>query len=260
MVTSGNICFWQGGSLWLGRGQGRTEWHEHHAHQIAIAVEGSCFFRSKPDAPWLPFTGAIIPSHRQHQFEYEGLIAHLFVEPETPEGRSLGRYFTGTGVCALPDVECDRVAPMLLAAERTQHTGDTLVADARAALGVLTACEVTTAPVDTRVIKAIEYVGMRVRAPLSLADAAGAAALSPGRFRHLFVQEAGTPFRSYLLWLRLNVAIKAAMNGASWTSAAHEAGFADSAHLTRTFKRMFGINPADLSSISGARANGVRSS
>jgi AraC family transcriptional regulator len=32
----------------------------------------------------------------------------------------------------------------------------------------------------------------------------------------------------------------------SWTEAAHAACFADSAHLTRTFRRMFGINPAAL--------------
>jgi len=32
---------------------------------------------------------------------------------------------------------------------------------------------------------------MRVREPVALADAASAAALSPGRFRHLFVQETG---------------------------------------------------------------------
>jgi AraC-like DNA-binding protein len=36
------------------------------------------------------------------------------------------------------------------------------------------------------------------------------------------------------------------MAGESWTAAAHGAGFADSAHLTRTFKRMFGMNPAAL--------------
>jgi AraC-like DNA-binding protein len=41
-------------------------------------------------------------------------------------------------------------------------------------------------------------------------------------------------------------AIQFAMAGRSWTEAAHAAGFADSSHLTRTFRRMFGINPAAL--------------
>ena len=49
-----------------------------------------------------------------------------------------------------------------------------------------------------------------------------------------------------MLWMRLNVAIQFAMAGQSWTEAAHAAGFADSAHLTRTFRRMFGMNPAAL--------------
>lgn len=246
-VSAGHICFWQGGSLWLGRGQGRSRWHDHHAHQIAITLDGICRFRGSTEEPWSDYAAAVIPSHRKHEFEFEGAIAHLFVEPETTQGRSLRRHFTGTGVSALPDAERSKMAPMLLDAHRKDLSGDALERVAQAALAALTGCEVMAAPVDTRVIKAIGYVSGRLLAPVSLADAAGAAALSPSRFRHLFVQETGTTFRAYLLWLRLNVAIKAAMQGASWTAAAHEAGFADSAHLTRTFRRMFGINPADIS-------------
>jgi len=33
--------------------------------------------------------------------------------------------------------------------------------------------------------------------------------------------------------------------GASVTSAAHQAGFSDGAHLTRTFRRMLGLRPSD---------------
>jgi len=248
MASTGQVCFWQGGSLWLGRGQGRSDWHAHHAHQVAVSLDGSCLFRSAAHEPWRPFAGAVIVSGRQHQFEFDGGIAHLFVEPETPQGRSLHSSFAGSGIAALPDAECHRMAQILALALRAGQGGDALVASARAAWEGL-AGGVAGTPVDLRVIKAIGYVAARVRAPVSLADAAAAAALSPSRFRHLFVQETGTPFRAYLLWLRLNVAIQAAMAGASWTAAAHEAGFADSAHLARTFKRMFGFNPASVASV-----------
>ena len=248
MVTGGHIGFWQGGSVWMGSGQGRSDWHAHHAHQVAVSLDGTCLFRSQVEDDWSAFAGAIIASHRKHQFEFKGTIAHLFVEPETPPGRALARYIADAGISPLPEAQCSQMAAMLLAAERLgqTETGEELVAVGRAALAVLTGAVSAGVPLDKRVVKAIEYVALRVRAPVSLGDAASAAALSPGRFRHLFVQESGTPFRAYLLWLRLNVTIKAAMAGTSWTVAAHEAGFADSAHFTRTFKRMFGINPADL--------------
>ncbi|MDB5857601.1 MAG: hypothetical protein JWQ76_1290 [Ramlibacter sp.] len=253
VTSSGHICFWQGGSLWVGRGEGRSDWHAHHAHQVAVSLAGSCSFRSDPGAAWTPFAGAIIPSHRKHEFEFKGAIAHLFVEPETPQGRSLQRYSSNAGISPLPDDACIRIATLLRRTESAGDTGAALVAAGQAALGILAGAVADGMPVDRRVVKAIEYVGIRVREPVSLASAAAAAALSPGRFRHLFVQETGTPFRAYLLWLRLNVAIESAMAGGTWTSAAHEAGFADSAHFTRTFKRMFGINPAELGNLSRRR-------
>jgi AraC-like DNA-binding protein len=45
---------------------------------------------------------------------------------------------------------------------------------------------------------------------------------------------------------RVESAIGAGMAGRSWTAAAQDAGFADSAHLSRTCRRMFGIAPAML--------------
>ncbi|MFH0976395.1 MAG: helix-turn-helix domain-containing protein [Spirochaetota bacterium] len=65
--------------------------------------------------------------------------------------------------------------------------------------------------------------------------------LSESRLIHLFTKQVGIPIRHYLLWLRLIDAIKLIVKGSSFTDAAYEAGFSDSAHLSRTFKKMFGL-------------------
>lgn len=80
----------------------------------------------------------------------------------------------------------------------------------------------------------------------TLGLAAKVAGLSEGRFRHLFVEETGVAFRPYLLWTRLNHALALASSGVSLTEAAYAANFADSAHLTRTCRRMFGVLPSAL--------------
>ncbi len=65
--------------------------------------------------------------------------------------------------------------------------------------------------------------------------------LSASRFRHLFAEEIGLPFRRYVLWRRLRLAVIEIQAGADATAAAHAAGFADLAHFSRTLKAMFGV-------------------
>ena len=101
-------------------------------------------------------------------------------------------------------------------------------------------------PVDPRVAMVVSWAAQRIDGAVTLGEAAREAGLSPGRLRHLFVEQTGLPFRTYLLWLRLNLAIARMVAGTSLTEAAHDAGFCDSAHFSRTFKRMFGVQPAAL--------------
>ena len=69
---------------------------------------------------------------------------------------------------------------------------------------------------------------------------------STSRLTHLFSKEVGTPFRSYLLWIKLRHAIELITQGQSLTNAAHYAGFSDSAHFSRTFHDTFGFRPSYL--------------
>jgi AraC-like DNA-binding protein len=245
-LAVGRVLFWPGGSLWMGRGEGRTEWHDHHALQIALALEGSCLFRSDGEGAWTAFSGALVGSHKLHQFQADSAptVAHLFVEPETPEGRALRNWLGDAAITPLPERERQLMADTL---RQVLHAStEATIAAARAALAMLAGVPAAAEPLDPRVAKAIAHARSHLNSGVTLASAAEAAALSPGRLRHLFVQETGTGFRVYVLWLRLNAAIQSSHAGRSWTEAAHEAGFSDSAHLTRTFKRMFGLNPAAL--------------
>jgi AraC family transcriptional regulator len=241
----GQVHFWQGGSLWLGRSTGRTDWHDHHAIQITLALEGDCAIRDRVDGDWSTLSGSLVRAHRHHQFETrDATVAHLFVEPETAQGRALQ---LRPGDAAIASLSTEEHAAMARILRPVCRAGTTSAAVARAAQDAINWLANTAPPsvqIDARIQKAIAYVQENLRDTVALRDAASAAALSPSRFRHLFMEQTGSAFRVYVLWLRLNVAIETAMTGKSWTEAAHQAGFTDSAHLTRTFKRMFGISPA----------------
>lgn len=74
------------------------------------------------------------------------------------------------------------------------------------------------------------------------AEVASQLALSESRFLHLFREELGIAWRPYLLWRRMICALQAIINNTSATNAAHLAGFSDSAHLSRTFRKNFGMS------------------
>jgi AraC-like DNA-binding protein len=52
--------------------------------------------------------------------------------------------------------------------------------------------------------------------------------------------------RPYILWRRFLHVWDLLATGATLSSAAHAAGFADAAHLTRTSRSMFGFPPSAL--------------
>lgn len=77
------------------------------------------------------------------------------------------------------------------------------------------------------------------------ADIAAELNLSESRFLHLFKDTMQIPWRPYLLWRRLICAVQTLQQGKTATEAAYVAGFSDSAHLSRTFKKQFGLSLRD---------------
>ncbi len=54
------------------------------------------------------------------------------------------------------------------------------------------------------------------------------------------------PITRYVHWQRRKVSYGHVLAGNTLTAAAYEGGFADSAHFSRTFRRMFGLAPSEI--------------
>lgn len=99
--------------------------------------------------------------------------------------------------------------------------------------------------------RAIDYLVAHLDEPITLLDLAHAARVSPSYLSRQFPLYVGEPPHQALLTLRLARARGLLVRGTSIASAASQTGFADQAHLCRTFKRRFGMTPGEFVRLTG---------
>ena len=247
----GHFVPWDSGCLLIGHGGSVVPVHAHYAIQIAFGSTPGIGFRTSEGEPWTTYGGAIIPSRRPHSMDARPVSpnAVVFVEPETREGRALTERFLKGGIAHVPNEVLDLAAPLFAVWEEACHGRRTErdVADAaRRIVQALTGGVPPSVPSDERILRAIAYIKANVDRPLTLDEVAAEAFLSAGRFRHLFVEQTGMGLRPYVLWRRFLRVWELLMAGETLSSAAHAAGFADAAHLTRTSRSTFGFPPSAM--------------
>ena len=244
----GDFVAWDGGCLFIGTASGAVPLHAHYALQIAFGSEAGVRLRTSERDEWTSYGVAGVPSRQPHGLDASTVPywAVLFVEPETREGRVLSERYLQGGVAALPDALIAEVGPALFTAWREVRTVRAVTEAARAVVRSLTGGVEPSVASDERILRAVAYINAHLETPLTLETVAAEAYLSPSRFRHLFAEETGMGLRPYVLWRRFLRAWALVMAGESLTVAAHGAGFADAAHLSRTCRRMFGFPPSAM--------------
>ena len=247
IVGRGKIAVWEGAALWLLESAGspaELAVHAHHAIQVTFALAGR--FEIGVDGYVLAGPVTAVAADAPHTFHASGAAAFLFVEPESSPGRTMAaRFLTGCAAANIFDGPFLRALSDLQECRERDVSVQDLADLGRRVLAELPSPNPITLP-DPRVQSMIEFAHAQLEGTVTLPAAADHVRLSSERARHLFVEQTGLPFKTYVLWLRLERAVSFYAGGSSLTAAAHEAGFADSAHLSRTFRRTFGLPAAAL--------------
>ena len=251
-VTKGRakLAMGQGLSVWVldvADGFGDAGLHSHHAIQITFCLQGTLKLANARERVSGPIIA--VAADAVHRIEAEGLLAFVFVEPESRLGRDLTeRFFRDGELVAVDEPDLNSLVEPLRSTFDAARDVSTLLDVGRAVAGRLAPGTAATMP-DPRVQRIMDYAAAHLDEPLSLTGAAHGVYLSPSRLRHLFVEQTGLAFRTYLLWLRLVRAVQLYSEGRSLTEAAHGAGFSDSAHFSRVFRRTFGLPATALTRI-----------
>lgn len=243
---AGDFVAWNGGAVFVGEGGGPVSPHAHYAIQCVVGLPDGLKVQFGRRGSWQGVAGALMPSRATHAIDVTHCrwSAVMFIEPDTRFGRAIAARLRQA-----PEVlDAEAVAGTAACLERAWRTESHEDAVRRACLQWLQALagvDVPPAP-DARVLAAIERIAKSGEEMPTLEALAAGAYLSPSRFRHLFVESTGMPLRTYLLWRRLLRAWDRLVQGDTIAQAAHAAGFADAAHLTRTCRVMFGLAPSAM--------------
>jgi AraC-like DNA-binding protein len=227
------------------RGSGSSSGlHAHHAMHIVLAEDSELRVRSR-DGEERRAAGVVTPPDVPHAIDARGIdVVLVFLEPESDAGGSLLAVLGGA-VRYLDDRE--RRA-LLEGADPEALMGSAGAEWSRRAVALLGGAAVAEKRVVHPRVKKL-LAQLRALPPdgdTSLETLAEAVGLSPGRLMHAFTESIGVPLRPYLQWLKLQRAAGAIVSGESLSAAAHAAGFADAAHMSRTFRKTLGTAPSAL--------------
>ena len=221
------ICVAPARAMYIGPGL-RLAPHLNVAATIAIALDAPFELRrhrrSSGWTAWQFALSAVIASQTLHHLRSHGPMVFLYLDPLTDSHQALGQSALDSGRARLIDAGTE--------------IG---IGEAFAAFGLR-----ARFATDERIARVVREIERRPDAFGRLQEAAALACLSPSRFRARFDAEVGLPFRRYRLWRRMALVMRTLAGGGSLTDAAMAAGFASSAHLSTSFKRMFGLSASDI--------------
>lgn len=223
----------------------KSPMHEHVTTQFSLAVDGDSRARLE-GGEWASAPGILIPQGMPHEYDAtQGLHLVLWIEPESRAGRAIRQRYPEDRLHLFSEEDVAGLREQI----RPVFDADFGPKDATRLRNMVLEKLAGEYPqpegrIDPRVRKAIDVMYEHRDEDLSVGELAERIGLSESHLSHLFSEQIGVPVSRYRMWLRAVEASRQLTGGKSITEVAHAAGFSDGAHLSRTFKRLFGQTPS----------------
>jgi AraC-like DNA-binding protein len=200
--------------------------HAHFPIEVAFALSGQLHIETD-NGQYGDIQSAIIRSNVPHTFScLNGECQLYFIDPTSDAGRDVAnRYLGAKEMVLIDETDPERFREKHLHPSGKQRPG--------------------TTEMDGRVERCLDWIKANFASEgLNVSVLAEVVFLSESRLAHLFRQQVGISIHQYILWKKVEMAVKRAMEGFSLTDCAYDSGFADSSHFVKTFQKMFGTYPS----------------
>ncbi len=207
--------------------------HRHRLIQLSIISQGEfvCQVQKKQVQAQAVLIQSDVPHHTPAT---NAVILNFLFDPQTPIGFGLQqRLANNSHLCFDFDLELHALNTM---SQLPKEQILTLLKAILEQAGV----QPQMVKHDSRIRQAVTELQELDYKQISTAKMAAKIGMSSSRFTHLFKNQVGSTLRGALLWLRFGEAVQLIWAGKNITEAAHEAGFADSAHLARASRTFLG--------------------
>jgi AraC family transcriptional regulator of arabinose operon len=212
--------------------------------EIILAVNGSLTVYS---GKAIKTQGVIIKPDITHSVSGTGLIISILVDPETALCNEVISMLGSKNVVKLEPSITDTLVNHFKNYTNRHFSEEGICELLSKALASSYNNSITLGDqLDPRVSAVMDLIKSSPQKSLPFTTLIKASGVSESRLMHLFKKETGTTIRKYVLWNKLQHAIKLHLLGNSLKQSANLSGFTDAAHFNRVFVSNYGLNPSSM--------------